>query len=31
MYAVFDKALQTDKDKALVSTYQATFDAQKIY
>jgi hypothetical protein len=31
MYAVFEKTLKTDKGKALVRQYQATFDAQKIY
>lgn len=31
MYAVFEKTLLTDKGKALVRTYQTSFDAQKIY
>ena len=31
MYAVFEKTLLTDKDKALVRQYQSTFDAQRIY
>ena len=31
MYTVFEKALLTDKGKALVRQYQSTFDAQKIY
>ena len=31
MYAVFEKTLLTDKGKALVRTYQHTFDAQSIY
>ena len=31
MYAVFEKTLLTDKGKALVRSYQHTFDAQSIY
>ena len=31
MYAVYEKTLQTDKEKALVCQHQHSFDAQKIY
>ena len=31
MYAVFEKTLHTDKEKALVRKHQQLFDAQKIY
>ena len=31
VFAVFDKNLLTDKGKALVRAYQATYDAQKVY
>jgi len=31
MYAVFERTLLTDKGKALVRTYQKTFDAQTIF
>jgi hypothetical protein len=31
MYSVFQRAMQTDKGKAIVRSYEATHDAQKVY
>jgi hypothetical protein len=31
MYSVFQRALQTDKGKAIVQSHEATHDAQKVY
>lgn len=31
MYAVFEKVVQTDRGRAIVRQYEATYDAQKVY